>query len=142
MKLICKITCILALSFLAARPVLAQKKEKDKELDKKVMLIEITEEGKKKSSPDELSFANNKMKSKMFDEKKFKADAYTVTVDSSSGEKTITFDATLKNDSEEELVWNGTLKENDVEGTAVLSKKGKVKKNYSFTGSLKQKGKK
>ena len=67
---------------------------------------------------------------------------YTVTVDSSSEERAVTFDATLKNDAEEELVWNGTLKEGDVEGTVVLSKKGKVKKEYSFTGSLKQKGKK
>jgi hypothetical protein len=41
------------------------------------------------------------------------------------------------------LVWTGTVKaEGDVEGTAVLSKKEKIKKEFSFTGSVKQKGKK
>ena len=101
----------------------------------------MTEDGKKKSAPDEIGFANNKLKSKFFLEKKFAADVYTVTVDSSSGDRTVTFDATLKNDGEEELVWNGTIKGTEVEGTAVLSKKGKVKKEYSFAGSLKQKKK-
>lgn len=139
---ISKITLILALSFITTGTLPAQKKEKDKELDKKVLLIELSEEGKKKATPDELSFSNNKMKSKFFDEKGFKADAYTVSVDSTAEEKTVTFEATLKSSSEEELVWTGTWKGKDVEGTAVLSKKGKVKKEYTFSGTVKQKGKK
>lgn len=137
-----KIICAFALLFTTTDSILAQKKEKDKELDKKVLLIELNEEGKKKATPDELSFSNNKMKSKFFAEKGFAAEAYTVTVDSTAEERTVTFESTQKNDADEELVWTGTVTEKEVEGTAVLSKKGKIKKEYSFTGSVKQKGKK
>jgi len=141
---------ILILSIFAymASPLLAQKGkekvEKDKELDKKVFVIDLTETGKKKekAEQDEISFSNNKFKSKIMSDKKFGADIYTVTVDSSSGEKVVTFESTLKNEAGEELLWNGNIKGEDVEGTAVLSKKGKTKKEYEFSGSLKQKRKK
>jgi len=120
-----------------------EKVEKDKELDKKVFLIDLTETGKKKgkAEQDELSFSNNKFKSKVMAEDKFAADIYTVTVDSSSGEKVVSFESTLKNEGEE-LLWNGTIKGEEIEGTAVLSKKGKTKKEYEFSGNLKQKKKK
>lgn len=121
-----------------------EKVEKDKVLDKKIFVIDLTETGKKKAKaePDEISFANNKFKSKVMADEKFVADLYIVTVDSSSGEKVVTFESTLKNDGGEELLWNGTVKGDDIEGTAVLSKKGKTKKEYEFSGSLKQKKKK
>ena len=118
-----------------------QKKKKDKELDGKVFLVELTEEGgKKKSISDELSFKSDKFKSKTMGEKnKFDAALYIAVVDSSSGEKILNFETETKNDSDELITWKGTVNNEEIEGKAVWTKKGKVKKEYSFSGSLKLK---
>lgn len=124
----------------------AQKKEKDKELDGKIFTIQLTEEGKKagKEVEDEVSFKSNKFKSKvMFEKNKFGPGEYTVTVDSSNAEsRVVTFEAESKIGSDELLTWEGTITGEEIEGTAVWTKKGKTKKEYSFTGTLKQKQKK
>jgi archaellum component FlaF (FlaF/FlaG flagellin family) len=121
----------------------AQKKEKDKVLANKVYTIDLTETGGKKTpkpESDEISFKSDKLNSKyMTTEYKFPAAAYTVTVDSSSAAKEITFSSLGKNQDDEEIKWDGTVTDDAIEGTAVISKKGKTKKEYSFTGTLKEK---
>lgn len=121
----------------------AQKKEKDKVLANKIYTIELTETGGKKAGKpvsDEISFKGDKLNSKfMASENKFPASAYTVSVDSASNPKTITFQSDSKNPDGEELKLNGTITDDAIEGTAVVSKKGKTKKEYSFSGDLKAK---
>lgn len=120
-----------------------QKKEKDKVLASKIYTIEIYETGGKKASKheqDEISFKNDKLNSKFISgEYKFPASPYTVSVDSSSSPHTITFESETKNQNEEELKWEGTITGEDIEGTAIISKKGKTKKEYYFLGNLKVK---
>ncbi len=136
---------IILIGMLAAVSInlFAQKKEKDKVLVNKIYTIELTETGGKKAGKpvsDEISFKDDKLKSKfMASENKFPASAYTVSVDSASNPKTITFQSDSKNPDGEELKCNGTITDEAIAGTAVISKKGKTKKEYSFSGNLKGK---
>ena len=134
---------VLAAAFFSVQTnVIAQKKEKDKFLANKAYTIDLMETGAKKpkAESDEVTFKGDKLNSKfMSTEYKFSGAAYTVTVDSSSGSKEFTFSCLSKNPDGEELKWDGTITDDAVEGTAVISKKGKTKKEYSFSGTLKAK---
>lgn len=120
-------------------------KAKDKLLDGKIYTVELTVQGGKKAPkpiPDELTFKADKFKSKaMATESKFTPALYTIAVDSSSSEHTISFDCESKNPDGELLHWVGTITGEAIEGKATLSKKEKVKKEYVFSGSLKTKKK-
>lgn len=119
-------------------------KVKDKFLDNKTFTVELTIKDAKKPKPeaDELNFKSGKFTSKMMKtESQFKPGDYTVTVDSSSSEKVITFECDIKNADDEVIHWTGTVTGDAIEGTATLSKKEKVKKTYAFTGTLKTKKK-
>jgi hypothetical protein len=119
-------------------------KVKDKYLEGKIYTIELTIKGAKKPKPeaDELSFKAGKFNSKLMKtEAGFKAADYVITVDSSSAEKTFSFDLESKNGGDEVMHWVGTVNGEAIEGTATLSKKEKVKKEYNFSGSLKTKKK-
>ncbi len=124
----------------------AQKKAPDKILGNKIYTIELTAQGGKKAAEpeaDEISFKTDKLASKiMKTDFEFEPAPYTVTVDSSAADgPAISFEAEAKNSNDEVLKWTGTVKGIDIEGTAVwTTKKGKVKKEYAFTGI--QKGKK
>ncbi len=121
----------------------AQKKVK-KPLDAQTFTIELIEQGKKKAKPiaDELSFKSDKFASKyMAAESQFKPAIYTATVDSTASEPTISFDFESKNTDDETLHWVGTVKGEAIEGTTTLAKKGKTKKEYAFSGTLKTKKK-
>lgn len=123
--------------------VYAQKEAKDQILSGKVFTIELVAQGgKKEAKPesDEISFKADKFTSKLMKtENEFSSASYTVS--ESSG--VITFEAESKNKSEDVLKWTGTITGEAVEGTAVwTTKKGKTKKEYNFTGSLKEKKKK
>ena len=115
------------------------KEKKDKELDGKIFNIELIEEGKKKAISDEISFKSDKFKSKTMDEKNdFGATSYLVKVDTSASDKIMSFEAESKNKTDEVLNWKGTITNEDIEGKIIWTKKGKVKKEYSFSGSLKE----
>lgn len=121
----------------------AQKEAKDQILSGKIFTIELVAQGgKKEAKPegDEISFKADKFTSKLMKtENEFSSAPYTVT--ESSG--VITFESESKNKSEDVLKWTGTITGEAVEGTAVwTTKKGKTKKEYNFTGSLKEKKKK
>lgn len=128
---------------------------KDKLLDNKVYEIEINEDGAKKPKPikDEMSFRSQKIKSKYMDEKfMLNSGIYVVTVDtayvegetegSQVLEKTINFTAESVNGDKEKLAWTGSVTGEDIEGTIILSKKDKVKKQWTFSGTQKSKKKK
>lgn len=142
---ICNILIVCFLTF--SNNASAQKKSPpDKILGNKIYTIELTAQGGKKAAEpeaDEISFKTDKLTSKiMKTDFEFEPASYTVSVDSSTADgPTISFEAEGKNSNDEILKWTGTVHGFDIEGTAVWStKKGKVKKEYTFTGN--QKGKK
>jgi len=131
------------LNSFAQKKEAAPKKEKDKVLVNKVFTVDFTETNAKKAgkpTSDEVSFKGDKLNSKfMTTENKFPASAYTVSVDSSSSTKTITFSSDGKNPDGETIKWDGTITDGAIEGTAVITtKKGKTIE-YSFSGNLKEK---
>ena len=125
-----------------------KKKAPDKILGNKIYTVQLTAQGGKKASEpeaDEISFKTDKLNSKLLQsDYEFEPAPYTVTVDSSNmvdGKPTISFEAEGKNVADEPIKWTGTVTGDEIEGTAVwTNKKGKVKKEYTFSGI--QKGKK
>jgi hypothetical protein len=115
----------------------------DKLLAGKIFTIEITVTGGKKAAEpekDEISFKSDKFTSNLMKkESQFMPSAYTPTLDpSNAAGAVINFESEMKNADDETLKWTGTINGDDIEGTAVLTnKKGKVKKEYSFSGSKK-----
>ena len=136
-------TKILILCMLtASSTIFAQKKEKDKVLANKTYTIEFTETNAKKPKPisDEISFKSEKLNSKfMTTENHFPAAAYTVSVDSTSDPKTITFTSQGNNTDKEMIKWDGTISGEDIEGTATITTKKGKETQYSLTGNLKAK---
>lgn len=136
-----------ALLFISANTVLfAQKKVKDKVLVNKVYVVELTETtGKKvgKMVTEELSFKGDKLNSKtMTSLNHFPAAPYVVvSVDSSATPPEVVFTSEGKNPDGEDIKWEGTVTGDEIDGIATISKKGKVKKEYAFTGTLKEKKK-
>jgi hypothetical protein len=124
----------------------AQKKEKKaKVIDNQNYTVTLTEEASKKPTKpiaDELSFKGDKLKSKALNEKyNFGAGSFTATIDSSNAEEPIiTFEAEMRGETDDDIMnWKGTITGEDIEGTATWNKRGKVKKEYSFSGTLKKK---
>ena len=115
----------------------------DKLLAGKIFTIEITATGgKKEADPesDEISFKGDKFTSNLMKkESQFKPAPYTASRDSSNAAgMVINFESEMTNPDNETLKWTGTITGDDIEGTATLTnKKGKVKKEYTFTGSKK-----
>ena len=122
----------------------SKKAPKDKVLTGRIYTVEVSETtGKKvgKTKSDEIAFKSEKLNSKfMTSENHFPAAAYTVTVDSSSTPATISFVSEGKNSDGEDIKWEGTITGDDIEGSAIITKKGKTKKEYAYTGSIKTKG--
>lgn len=135
---------IAALLFVAGQSF-AQKNKSEKPLDGFNYEAKLTVEAQAKPTKpmeDELSFKNNKLKSKALAEKyNFKAGEFTATVDSSNAEEVvITFDAIMKGETADDiLTWHGTVNGEDIEGSAIWTKKGKTKKSFAFTGLQKKK---
>jgi hypothetical protein len=120
----------------------AQKVKKSKALENKVFAINIAEKGKK-DVPDELTFRGFKLKSTYITTKyEFAAAEYTFEADSSDVENPYySFESKATMDKQD-LVITGTITEDDIEGTATISKGGKVKKEFNFSGTLKNPKKK
>ena len=116
----------------------------DKLLVGKIFIIDLAAQGKKAGDPvpDELTFKSGKFTSKvMKTDEKFAPAVYTAELDTSdAANKVITFECESKNPDTEHLKWTGTITGEDIEGTAVwTNKKGKIKKEYTFSGALKGK---
>ena len=123
----------------------AQKNKVDKPLDGFNYDVKLTVEAQAKPTKpmvDELTFKGNKLKSKALAEKyNFKAGEFTATVDSSNAEEIVTtFDAVMKGETPDDvLTWHGTVNGEDIEGSTVWTKKGKIKKSFAFVGLQKKK---
>ncbi len=113
-------------------------KLKDEVLNGKTFTVLTFEGGKRNAAPivDELFFKSDKLKSKILAaENKFTPSTYTITEAISSTQ--VSFDCESKNADDEILHWTGTITGEEIEGVATLSRKGKVKKQYAFSGNLK-----
>ncbi|MFN4853809.1 MAG: hypothetical protein ACK5JC_05245 [Bacteroidota bacterium] len=123
----------------------AQKKnKKDKILEGVKFTISVSEEavGKKPPKPaeDELYFHEMRLASEYFDDKyKFEKAGFTYSIDSTDLEnKIINFNCEMENDTKDKLMWGGKVEEETIEGKIIWMKKDKVKKSYTFTGSIKR----
>jgi hypothetical protein len=121
----------------------AQKKEKipPGPLDKKTFAVERTKDGKKKGTPEkeDLKFASGKFNWTTMIQDGYKPAAYEATFDSTANPITCTFSAVAQGEKDVEYKWEGTITGDDIEGTATLTKKGKVKESYTFSGMTKGK---
>lgn len=126
----------------------AQRRPKDKILDRKVFVVKMEPvEVKKKKGEEpfetELSFRSNKLVSRYMqgpDAGGFQAGEYVIyEKEEILDEKRYKFEGINKNVKGMSLKWKGSVFGGQIKGTAVVSKKGKVKKEYKFKGALKQK---
>lgn len=123
--------------------VYSQRRPKDRILDKKefAITLELQEDKKKKQEPieDELSFRSNKAWSKHMQSQSnggFLRGAYALKTEEMMGEKVYHFQIINKNAKGMSLKWEGKVLGERIEGTATISKKGKVKEEYTFSGTL------
>lgn len=121
----------------------SQRRPKDRILDKKefTITLELQESKKKKSEPieDELSFRSNKAWSSYMQSQAnggFLRGDYAVKKEEVLGEHVYVFQIINKNSKGMSLKWEGKVFGEQIEGTATISKKGKVKEEYAFTGTL------
>ena len=128
----------------------AQKTKKEKPpLDGRTFEVTqtATTNGKSgKGIADQIVFKSGKVKSPLIEEKSmFDAIKYTIVTDSTATDedgnatRIILFEAEGTNDKQETIKWSGTVTGPAIEGTAIISKKEKVKKEYAFTGNEKLK---
>ena len=144
-----KLMFSLLLIVISTITVVAQKKKEKSPVENKTYDVTISEvkAGKTgKGVADQISFKSQKIKSKVVEEKiDFAPVKYTITSDSTATEsegdaiRTIGFDAEGTNDKDETLKWTGTITNGAIEGNVVLSKKGKTKKEFTFSGNEKAK---
>jgi hypothetical protein len=130
------------LAFMATT-AFAQKKEKipPGPLDKKTFAVERTKDGKKKGTPEkeDLKFASGKFNWTTMVADGYKPAAYEATYDSTANPITCAFTSEAQGDKDMVFKWEGTITGDDIEGTATLTKKGKVKESYAFSGTIKGK---
>ena len=133
---------ILSVSLFLGANSFAQKRVKGP-LDGRIYSITLTEEGKKKPEEikDDVSLINGKLKSNFMTQASFLQTDYQFEIDSTEETPTIKFTAESKTESQQRFSWEGTVDGDDVTGTAVIHKKGKVVHSYSFTGTQKNKRK-
>lgn len=122
----------------------SQKRPKDRVLDKTEFTInlELQDDKKGKSEPieDELSFRSNKAWSKHLQSQAnggfLRGDYAIIKKEEVMGETIYHFQAINKNSKGMSLKWEGKVFGDAIEGIAIVSKKGKIKYQYSFTGTI------
>lgn len=131
---------IIAISSISA---FAQAKKKSP-IDGRIYAITLTEEGKKKAEPikDDMTFvAVGKFKSNYMTQAQFPQTEYEYEVDSTASPVAIKFTVEGKDADNGRFSWEGTIEGDNVTGTAIIRKKGKIIHSYTFTGTHKNKKK-
>ncbi|MFL5762904.1 MAG: hypothetical protein ACJ77K_03110 [Bacteroidia bacterium] len=141
-----KITLI-ALIALGTTSAFAQAEKKKKSpFDGRIYSITLNEEkeGKKKPDPIKEDFSFQpvcKAKSTTLSNEGFMQTDYDYEVDSTTTPVTYKFTIEAKDNDNTRFSWEGTLSGDNIEGTAILRKKGKIQHSYNFTGTWKNKKK-
>ncbi len=137
-----KLTLLLLLSaFTIAGFAQAKKKHP---LSGRIYAVTLIEEGKKKSEPinDNVSFlAGEKFNTNFMFQAQFPQTDYQCETDSSSGSPVYKFTVESKNSDEGRFSWEGSVEGDNISGTALIRKKGKIIHSYNFTGTHKNKKK-
>jgi hypothetical protein len=117
----------------------AQKNELDgKTFPIKLKLIEGKSSAGLMWATDELSFNNGNLNSKFMSKREqFPPAPCEIKVNSVSGENIISFSAAHRNTGVSDIKWEGTVRGNKIEGTAVWTNM-QGPRTYSFTGILKK----
>lgn len=113
-------------------------------LSGRIYAIVLMEEGKKKVEPinDNMSFlAGEKFNTNFMFQAQFPQTDYLYEIDSSSGSPVYKFTVESKNSDEGRFSWEGQVEGDNISGTALIRKKGKIIHTYSFTGTHKNKKK-
>lgn len=139
-----KITIFLFISTFAINGF-AQAKKKSP-IDGRIYSITLTEESDKKKKPepikDDLTFiAVGKFKTNYMLQAQFPQADYEYEVDSTTTPVSIKFSVESKNADEGRFSWEGKIEGDNVSGTAIIRKKGKIIHSYAFTGTHKNKKK-
>ena len=127
--------------------VTAQRRPKDKILDRKVFLVTMEHQSDRKKTlepfEEELSFRSNRMTAKhmrMSDSGGFQTGEYAISnKEEVMDEIVYHFEAINKNAKGMSLKWEGKVFGGHIEGIAIVSKNGKPKQEFAFTGSIKAK---
>lgn len=140
-----KITLLLFVSTLSFAGF-AQEKKKKSPIDGRIYAITLTEETDKKKKPepikDDMTFiAVGKFKSNYMMQAQFPQSEYEFEVDSTTTPVTMKFTVEAKNGDEGRFSWEGVIEGDNVTGTAIIRKKGKIIHSYTFTGTHKNKKK-
>ena len=124
----------------------SKKPPKDRILDKKTFFTELVDIGKKKAvaMEDEISFRSGKMVSKLMQQEEgfLTGDYAIVDKHDVDGDEILDFQGINTNAKGQSLKWVGKVFGSAIEGTATVSKNGNVKREYQFSGELKERGKK
>jgi hypothetical protein len=130
-----------------ALPSFAQRRPKDQLLDRVKFVVIMDDQSDKnkkvESFEEELSFRNNRMSTRQMrtpDRGSFQMGEYAISkVEKIMGDAVYHFQAINKNPKGISLKWEGKVLGNRIEGKATVSKKGKIKEVYSFSGEKKEK---
>lgn len=140
-----KRTLFIALALIASNGVFAQAAKKVKSpLDNRIYTLTLTPEGEKKAEPvkDECTFLPaQKFKSTFLLTAGFQQSDYEYEVDSTSGSEVIKFIVEAKNENQERFSWDASIEGDNITGTAIIRKKGKIQHTYNITGKWKNKKK-
>ncbi|MFC2176383.1 hypothetical protein ACFLR1_05380 [Bacteroidota bacterium] len=119
----------------------AQRRPKDKILDRNVFIVRMELQSKKKKNEegvfdDEISFRSGKMGSiQMMRKLSFQRGEYAIyDIERGSPHSIIKFNGINRNEKGFSLKWKGEVIGRKIEGTAIVSKNGKIKKEYTFSG--------
>src|SRR3989344_5088056 len=139
-----KLTFLLLLSAFAMVGF-AQAKKKHP-LSGRIYAITLTEESDKKKKPepisDNMSFlAGEKFNTNFMFQAQFPQSDYQSETDTTSGTPIYIFTVEAKNADEGRFSWEGQVEGDNISGTAIIRKKGKIIHTYTFTGTHKNKKK-
>ncbi len=134
---------LLSLLAISNMTAFAQAKKKSP-IDGRIYAITLTEEGKKKAEPikDDMTFiAVGKFKTNYMMQAQFSQSEYEYEIDSTASPVAIKFTVESKDADNGRFSWEGTIEGDNVTGTAIIRKKGKIIHSYTFTGTHKNKKK-
>jgi hypothetical protein len=132
---------LVSLISLSSMITLAQAKKKSP-VDGRIYAIVLTEDNKKKTEvKDDVSFLAGKFKSNFMVLEGFQQADYEYEVDTTSGKPVIKFTVESKTADQERFSWEGVIEGDNVTGTAIVRKKGKIVHSFTFTGTHKNKKK-
>ncbi|HAP69514.1 MAG TPA: hypothetical protein DCR04_07275 [Flavobacteriales bacterium] len=142
-----RVFSVVVLMSILAVSAQAQKRPKDKLLDRAKFVVTMSDQSDKKKTQEpfeeELSFRNNRMSTRQMrtpDRGSFQMGDYAISkVEKIMDDAVYHFQAINRSPKGISLKWEGKVMGSRIEGKATVSKKGKIKEEYIFSGEKKEK---